>query len=116
MNLPPSRNPCPPRCLASVLAGFARLRRRPATWPPGRRCVNWTGRTSRAALCVHVRDLGVKLYFSLRAKASGRKGTAWPRHFTSTAADFARLALRLEDPDTLFFNRRLLIEGDTTWD
>ena len=29
------------------------------------------------------------------------------------AADFARLALRLEDPDTLFFNRRLLIEGDT---
>jgi predicted lipid carrier protein YhbT len=33
--------------------------------------------------------------------------------FTATAEDFARLSLRLEDPDTLFFNRRLLIEGDT---
>ena len=33
--------------------------------------------------------------------------------FTATARDLARLALRLEDPDTLFFNRRLLIEGDT---
>ena len=27
--------------------------------------------------------------------------------------DFALLALRREDPDTLFFNRRLMIEGDT---
>ena len=27
--------------------------------------------------------------------------------------DFARLALRLEDPDTLFFQRRIQIEGDT---
>ena len=29
------------------------------------------------------------------------------------AHDFARLALRLVDPDTLFFQRRLCIEGDT---
>ena len=28
-------------------------------------------------------------------------------------ADFALLALRREDPDTLFFNRRLTIQGDT---
>ena len=33
--------------------------------------------------------------------------------FTATARDLARLALRLEDPDTLFFDRRLRIEGDT---
>lgn len=64
--------------------------------------------------CVHVRDAGLKLYFSLhddgfRAERIGAADVT----FTATAADFARLALRLEDPDTLFFNRRLLIEGDT---
>jgi predicted lipid carrier protein YhbT len=33
--------------------------------------------------------------------------------FTACAFDFYRMARRLEDPDTLFFNRRLKIEGDT---
>jgi len=28
-------------------------------------------------------------------------------------SDYLALALRLEDPDTLFFSRRLVIEGDT---
>lgn len=31
----------------------------------------------------------------------------------ASVADFLRLALRREDPDTLFFTRRLVIEGDT---
>lgn len=31
----------------------------------------------------------------------------------ATLADFAALALRREDPDTLFFTRRIVIEGDT---
>ncbi len=31
----------------------------------------------------------------------------------ASALDFWRLARRLEDPDTLFFARRLVIEGDT---
>lgn len=31
----------------------------------------------------------------------------------ATAADYWRLARREEDPDTLFFARRLVIEGDT---
>ena len=34
-------------------------------------------------------------------------------YFGAKACDFARLALREEDPDTLFFSRRLDIEGDT---
>jgi predicted lipid carrier protein YhbT len=33
--------------------------------------------------------------------------------FTAGAADFLLLATRRADPDTLFFDRRLLIEGDT---
>jgi predicted lipid carrier protein YhbT len=32
---------------------------------------------------------------------------------SASAHDFLRLARRLEDPDTLFFSRRLVMEGDT---
>ena len=31
----------------------------------------------------------------------------------ASVADYVRLALRREDPDTLFFTRRLVIEGET---
>jgi len=31
----------------------------------------------------------------------------------ASLADFFALALRREDPDTLFFTRRLVVEGDT---
>lgn len=31
----------------------------------------------------------------------------------ASARDFMLLARRLEDPDTLFFSRRLVMEGDT---
>lgn len=33
--------------------------------------------------------------------------------FAANAADFMRMMLREEDPDTLFFKRKLIIEGDT---
>lgn len=33
--------------------------------------------------------------------------------FTATMIDFTKMMLRKEDPDTLFFNRKLQIEGDT---
>lgn len=33
--------------------------------------------------------------------------------FSASALDFYLMARRAEDPDTLFFNRRLKIEGDT---
>ncbi|MCP9761279.1 Sterol-binding domain protein, partial [Aquitalea sp. S1-19] len=33
--------------------------------------------------------------------------------FAANLADLARMMLREEDPDTLFFNRKLVIEGDT---
>lgn len=63
---------------------------------------------------VHVKDVGLSMYLSvhergLRPEKSGPVDVT----FTASAEDFARLSLRLEDPDTLFFNRRLLIEGDT---
>lgn len=33
--------------------------------------------------------------------------------FRASARDFAAIAAREADPDTLFFNRRLVVEGDT---
>ena len=33
--------------------------------------------------------------------------------FRASAADFVRIAAREEDADTLYFNRRLVVEGDT---
>ncbi len=83
-----------------------------AAWP-ALRGLDW-GEVRGRRFCVHVRDLGLKLYFSV-----GRKGfvpevaSSADVTFTATTEDFVRLGLRLEDPDTLFFNRRLLIEGDT---
>lgn len=37
----------------------------------------------------------------------------WDVRIRGTFDDFWRMATRTEDPDTLFFNRRLAIEGDT---
>lgn len=45
-------------------------------------------------------------------RASGENGEPDLR-LTANLADFARMMLREEDPDTLFFKRKLLIEGDT---
>lgn len=64
--------------------------------------------------CVQVRDLGLKSYFSVTGKGlRPEMADHADVTFTATAQDFTRLALRLEDPDTLFFNRRLAIEGNT---
>lgn len=83
-----------------------------AAWPSLRE-LDWSHIAGRR-FCVHVRDLGLKLYFSVRDDGfRAEKNGLADVTFTSSAEDFARLALRLEDPDTLFFNRRLLIEGDT---
>lgn len=64
---------------------------------------------------IHVRDAGVRLRFaanSQRFTADTGRGEPDLR-LAATLADFARMMLREEDPDTLFFNRRLVIEGDT---
>ncbi len=66
-------------------------------------------------LRIHVRDARLTFDFSW----TGRCFAACPKQQTTdltlsaTAHDFLRLAQRLEDPDTLFFSRRLSIEGDT---
>lgn len=66
-------------------------------------------------IAIHVTDVGLRLCFTVNpdgfATTDGR-GTP-DLAFSATLHDFALLATRKEDPDTLFFNRRLLVEGDT---
>ncbi|GGB99052.1 hypothetical protein GCM10011352_26530 [Marinobacterium zhoushanense] len=69
-------------------------------------------------LGLEVRDLGLRLAFGYRdgqlkvepASGSKKSPDAWIR---GDSGEFLRLATLEEDPDTLFFQRRLLIEGDT---
>ncbi len=79
----------------------------------GLRELDWSGLRGRR-FCVHIRDLGLRGYFSVAENGFAPQVTERADvTFHASAEDFVRLALRLEDPDTLFFNRRLIIEGDT---
>ncbi len=66
-------------------------------------------------LRIHVRDARLTFDFSW----TGQRFAACPRQqatdlaISASAHDFLRLAQRQEDPDTLFFSRRLSMEGDT---
>jgi len=66
-------------------------------------------------LQIQVRDAGLSLGFGLTARGFvPNAGNHEPDLVISaTARDFLALVLREEDPDTLFFSRRLLMEGDT---
>ncbi|HWI83472.1 ubiquinone anaerobic biosynthesis accessory factor UbiT [Ramlibacter sp.] len=66
-------------------------------------------------LRIHVRDAHLTFDFTwsgngFAARAGG--GTA-DLTIAASAYDFLQLAQRREDPDTLFFSRRLSMEGDT---
>ncbi len=83
-----------------------------SAWP-ALRGSDWQALRGRR-FCVHVRDLGLRAYLSVGPDGFAAQVNAQADvSFSASAEDFARLALRLEDPDTLFFNRRLVIEGDT---
>ena len=62
-----------------------------------------------------VRDAGVSVAFRVLSERFEpmHADRAVDATFTACAADFLLLATRRSDPDTLFFDRRLLIEGDT---
>lgn len=61
-----------------------------------------------------IKDLGVSLCFESGADGFfACSSDAADLTITATAEDFLALALRREDPDTLFFSRRLVMEGDT---
>lgn len=79
----------------------------------GLQALDWTPMHGRS-FAIRILDLGVSAGFRVGPSGfSAAKVADAAVTFSASAEDFVRLALRLEDPDTLFFNRRLLIEGDT---
>jgi len=64
---------------------------------------------------VHVMDADMRLVFCADEQQFhlAASGTVPDLRLSANLADFARMMLREEDPDTLFFNRKLIIEGDT---
>ena len=66
-------------------------------------------------VCIRMRDTGIEFHFSVTPSAFvARRRTLHPDlTISADARDFLLLGLRREDADTLFFNRRLTLEGDT---
>jgi O2-independent ubiquinone biosynthesis accessory factor UbiT len=66
-------------------------------------------------ISIRVTDAGVAFYFTLRSRGlvACRRIREPDLTISASAYDFLMLALRKEDPDTLFFSRRLCMEGDT---
>ncbi len=114
MKLPPI--PDPPRRLLAWLPQY------PASVAFVAALTLWLGETLGAdahpeltgkLIWLYVTDAGVRL--TLRVMPRGfAPGTGNPDLTLAAAAeDFLALALRREDPDTLFFTRRLVMESDT---
>lgn len=66
-------------------------------------------------ICVHVQDAGTRLTLRIERGGYIACGEAITPDATisAEARDYVQLALRNVDPDTLFFERRLTISGDT---
>ena len=63
---------------------------------------------------LHVTDAGITLTLRVTPRGFAPSAATNPDlTLTATAQNFLALALRREDPDTLFFSRRLVMEGDT---
>lgn len=65
-------------------------------------------------VCLRVTDLELDLHLQVAGGALRRDpGRSSQVRVAGSLADFWALATRKEDPDTLFFQRRLELEGDT---
>ena len=66
-------------------------------------------------ICLRISDAHISLHFTLneRGITANQADNTPDLTITAKAYDFIQLAMRKEYPDTLFFSRRLLMEGDT---
>lgn len=65
-------------------------------------------------VCLHITDAKRSLYWRIdHGRLRPAEAGTYDVRISGETMDFMRLATRAEDPDTLFFNRRLAIEGDT---
>ena len=65
-------------------------------------------------LSIEVRDIGLRWFTSVEnEQLIVRESATADVSFSADASDLLMIAARKQDPDTLFFQRRLVIEGDT---
>jgi len=65
-------------------------------------------------LSIEVRDIGLRWFTSVENdQLIVRESAEADVSFSASASDLLMIAARKQDPDTLFFQRRLVIEGDT---
>lgn len=66
-------------------------------------------------ISIRVTDAGINFFFTINSTGfvACKAGRAPDLTISASAYDFLMLASRKEDPDTLFFSRRLVVEGDT---
>jgi len=65
-------------------------------------------------LSITVRDIGLCWFTSVeKGRLVVRESAEADVSFSADASDLLMIAARKQDPDTLFFQRRLVIEGDT---
>ncbi len=100
-----ARLPDTPPSLAFCLAANGLL------WPE-LRALDWQPLAGRR-YAVHVKDLWLTLRFTVGERGFAPQGGKADLTITATSRDFLLLMGRREDPDTLFFSRRLVSEGDT---
>lgn len=79
---------------------------------PALKSLDWQPLIGRR-YAIRVKDLGLSLRFIVTARGFAPDGGAPDLTISATARDFLLLLGRREDPDTLFFSRRLVSEGDT---
>ena len=94
----------PPSLAFSVLAN--RL-----LWP-ALKTLDWQSLVGRR-YAIRVKDLGLSLRFTVTQRGFAPDSGTPDLTISATARDFLLLLTRREDPDTLFFSRRLVSEGDT---
>ncbi len=100
-----ARLPAAPPSLAFTAAANRLL------WP-ALKPLDWQALVGRR-YAIRVKDLGLSLRFTLTQNGFKPDNGAPDLTISATARDFLLLLARREDPDTLFFSRRLVSEGDT---
>lgn len=79
---------------------------------PALKTLDWQPLLGRG-YAIRVKDLGLTLRFSVTQRGFAPDSGVPDLTISATARDFLLLLSRREDPDSLFFSRRLVSEGDT---
>lgn len=79
---------------------------------PALKTLDWQALAGRR-YAIRVKNIGLNLRFTVTQSGFKPDSGAPDLTISASARDFLLLLARREDPDTLFFSRRLVSEGDT---